>query len=90
MLEERHKDIGFIHSGIAINTQDAALDVEQRTDHGCLCEGDRILDSWLAVVAALNFIGGGDRQEESEKIVDLGKFHCRYRSRMRSGEIKGE
>ena len=75
---------GTIDSKIrtSMDAGDAALQVGDRTDHGCLGEGYCILDSDHAVAAVLDCVGGGDGQEESNEIVDLDKFHYRYLSRI--------
>lgn len=90
VLEKGFEDVRFVHSGVAMFTGDTAPDVEKRTDHGCLGEGDCIFDGWLAVVATFNLVGGGDGKEESEEMADLENFHCRYGSRSISVESEHE
>ena len=83
-LEEWFEDIGFVHSGVAIGTRDAAPDVQERLNHACLGEGDCIFNSWLGVAAIFDCVGGGDGQEEGEENLQSEKFHCRPWSRSKS------
>ena len=59
-LDEGLEDGGFVHGGVAVDAEDAALDVEEGEDHGCLGEGDCVFDRWLCGVAILDGVGGGD------------------------------
>ena len=75
VLEEGFEEVGFIHGGVAVKAQDAALDVEKREDHGRLGEGDCIFDGWLAGAAIFDCVAGGEGEEEGEE--DMENFHRR-------------
>lgn len=60
VLEKGFEDVGLVQGRVAMDAGDAALQVEKRTDHGCLGEGDCIFDGGLAVAAILDCVGGGD------------------------------
>lgn len=83
VLEEGFEDAGFVHGGVAVVAQDAALDVEEGSDHGCLSKGDCEFDRRLCGAAVLDRIGGGEGQDQDqdEELVELEKMHCQHWSR---------
>ena len=70
-----------------MDARGAELDVEEWTNHGCSGSRDCMFAGRIAPVTMLDCVGGRDRQEKSEEIVNVEKFHCKYWS---SAEMESE
>lgn len=72
-LDVGFEDGGFVHGGVAVEAEDAALDVEEGEDHGRLGEGDGVFDGGLCGGAVVDGVGGGEGEEEV--VEELEGFH---------------
>ena len=55
--EKGFEDVGLVHGGVAMGTQEAELDIMNGTDHGGLGEGDCMFDGWLGIAATFDCVG---------------------------------
>lgn len=67
LLDGSFEVVGFEHGGVAVGTARAKGDVEERTYHRCLREGDSIFDIGFVGAAILDTVGEGEREDKDEE-----------------------